>query len=469
MIATINPTTGEKEREYTPLNDGELAERLEAAWSAYERHRRTSLEDRAARLHRVAEVLEQDCASLARLMAIEMGKPVRQGRAEVEKCARVCRYYADGAERMLSPEQVATDAADSHVRYDPLGPVLAVMPWNFPLWQVFRFAAPAIMAGNVVLLKHAANVPGCALALEAMFARAGFAPGVFQTLLVGTKAVGTILDDPRVRAATLTGSTRAGSAVGELAGRNLKKAVLELGGSDPFVVMPSADIARAASVAVTARTINNGQSCIAAKRFIVHEAVYDQFMARFVEEMQRLVIGDPLEENTDIGPLATRAGRDSVAEQVARSVEAGANVVLGGEPRPGTGFFYPPTVLVEIPESAPAYEEEIFGPVAAVFRVRDLDEAIRIANASRFGLGSSLWSRAADEVERFIEEIEAGQAFVNAMVASDPRLPFGGVKESGIGRELGVWGIREFVNVKTVSITWPGDAETLVSRGKLTE
>jgi succinate-semialdehyde dehydrogenase / glutarate-semialdehyde dehydrogenase len=459
MIASIDPNTGRTLQEYTPLGAGELEEKLAASAEAFTRYRRTPLAERAALLRRAAEILEGDADSLARLMAQEMGKPIRQGRAEAEKCALACRFYADRGAAMLAPEPIATEAERSYVRFDPLGPVLAVMPWNFPLWQVFRFAAPALMAGNVGVLKHASNVPGCALAIEEILLRAGFPDGAFQTLLVETEAVAGIIDDPRIRAATLTGSTGAGSAVAERAGRRIKKTVLELGGSDPFVVMPSADVERAADVAVTARTINNGQSCIAAKRFIIHEDVYERFTERFVAGMRALRVGDPALEHTDVGPLATRGGVDSVTDQVKRSVATGARVLLGGEPLPRDGFFYPPTVLAEIPEGSPAFDEEIFGPVASLFPVRDLDAAIRLANRSRFGLGSSFWSGDAAEVERFVEEVEAGQAFVNSMVASDPRLPFGGVKESGYGRELGVWGLREFVNVKTVSIAGQARAD----------
>ncbi|HEV2734515.1 MAG TPA: NADP-dependent succinic semialdehyde dehydrogenase [Longimicrobiaceae bacterium] len=451
-IASIDPATGATLRSYDALTGDELEDRLRRADRAFRDYRRTSLADRARWMTRAAEILEAEKDALGELMTREMGKPIGAAVAEAEKCARACRYYAENGERFLADEEVETDATRSWIAYQPLGPVLAIMPWNFPFWQAFRFIAPALMAGNVGLLKHASNVPGCALAIEDVLLRAGFPEGAFQTLLVGSAAVARILDDPRVRAATLTGSTPAGRSVGESAGRNLKKTVLELGGSDPFIVMPSADLAAAARTAVTARTINNGQSCIAAKRFIVHADVYDEFERRFVEGMRALRVGDPMDPATQIGPLATEELRRGVDEQVRRSVEAGARVLTGGSAPDRAGWYYEPTVLADVPEDAPAYHEEIFGPVAALFRVDGVDEAIRLANDTVFGLGSSVWTRDETERRRFVEEIEAGMVFVNAMVASDPRLPFGGVKESGYGRELSVSGIREFVNVKTVYV-----------------
>jgi succinate-semialdehyde dehydrogenase/glutarate-semialdehyde dehydrogenase len=454
-IATVDPTTGETVARFEPLGAAELEEKLRRAVEAFARHRKTGVAERARCLARAARVLEDEKHRLARLMTGEMGKPLAAAVAEVEKCAWACRHYAENGARYLAPRAVEVDGARAEVRSLPLGPVLAVMPWNFPFWQVFRFAAPALVAGNVGLLKHASNVPQCALAIEEVLRRAGFVEGAFQALLVGSDAVAAILDDPRVAAATLTGSTPAGRAVAERAGRNLKKTVLELGGSDPFVVMPSADLEAAARTAAKARCINNGQSCIAAKRFIVHEGVADAFERAFVREMEAMQVGDPLDPATDVGPLATEAIRDEVAEQVRRSVEAGARLLTGGRVPEGPGFFYPPTVLADVPEGAPAYREEVFGPVATLFRVASLDEAIRLANDVPFGLGSSVWTRDAGERERFVEEIEAGMTYVNAMVASDPRLPFGGVKESGYGRELGEDGIREFVNLKTV---WIQDA-----------
>ncbi|HEV7587572.1 MAG TPA: NAD-dependent succinate-semialdehyde dehydrogenase [Longimicrobium sp.] len=420
------------------------------AEEAFHAHRRTSVAERAGKMWLAGQVLADEKEKFARLMTMEMGKTFKAAVAEAEKCAWVCRFYAEHAAEYLADEVVETDAKKSYVRYLPLGPVLAVMPWNFPFWQVFRFAAPGLMAGNVGLLKHASNVPRCALAIEEIFRRAGFAEGVFQTLLVGADAVPGILDDPRVKAATLTGSTPAGSSVAERAGKRLKKTVLELGGSDPFIVLPSADLDAAAKTAAKARCINNGQSCIAAKRFIVHADVYDAFTERFVREMEALEVGDPMLPDTDVGPLAMAGTRDDVERQVRDSVAAGARLLTGGERIGGPGFFYPPTILADIPAAAPAYREEVFGPVALLFRAADADEAVRLANDSDFGLGSSVWTRDDAEARRFVDEIEAGMTFVNAMVASDPRLPFGGVKHSGYGRELGRVGIHEFVNIKSV-------------------
>jgi succinate-semialdehyde dehydrogenase/glutarate-semialdehyde dehydrogenase len=402
---------------------------------------------------RAAEVLEGEKARFARTMTLEMGKTLKAAVAEVEKCAWVCRYYAENGERFLADEEIKSGAARSWVRWLPLGPVLAVMPWNFPFWQVFRFAAPALVAGNVGLLKHASNVPQSALAIEEVFRLAGFPEGTFQTLLVGSGRVQRIVEDDRVVAATLTGSEWAGAAVASAAGRAIKKTVLELGGSDPFIVMPSADVELAARTAVTARCINNGQSCIAAKRFIVHEQVYDRFEREFVERMRALRVGDPLDAATDVGPIVSGAERDKLVEQVAAAVTAGGRVLVGGAPIPGKGYFFPPTVLAGVPRGSAAAREEIFGPVAMLFRVRDAEEAVSVANETPFGLGSSVWTR--DEAERalFVDQIEAGATFFNSMVASDPRLPFGGVKRSGYGRELAAAGMREFMNMKTISVT----------------
>jgi succinate-semialdehyde dehydrogenase/glutarate-semialdehyde dehydrogenase len=451
-IASINPTTGELLERFEPMSDPAVDERIERAERAFHHHRRTSFDDRAQRMTRVAELLDSRADELGRLMTTEMGKPIAAAVAEAKKCASACRYYAEHAERHLADRIVETEAAHSFVRYLPLGPVLAIMPWNFPFWQVIRFAAPALMAGNVGLLKHASNVPRCALRLEELFLEAGFPEGCFQTLLIGSDRVAQVIDDPRVRAATLTGSTGAGSAVASRAGLRVKKTVLELGGSDPFIVLPSADLDAAARAAVQARVINNGQSCIAAKRFIVHEAVYDDFTARFTAGMEALRIGDPMDPETELGPLATREIRAGVDDQVRATRAAGATLLTGGHPLEGPGFFYAPTLLAGIPPGSPAADDEIFGPVAALFRVRDLDEAIGTANASPFGLGSSAWTTDPGEQERLADEIEAGLTFFNAIVASDPRLPFGGVKNSGYGRELSEDGIREFTNIKTIYV-----------------
>jgi succinate-semialdehyde dehydrogenase / glutarate-semialdehyde dehydrogenase len=401
---------------------------------------------------RSAEILEKEKRELGELMTIEMGKPFSAAIAEAEKCASACRYYAANAERFLADQPVQTDGGESWVAFQPTGAVLAIMPWNFPFWQVFRFAAPALMAGNVGLLKHSSNVPQCALAIEEIFRRAGFEEGVFQTLLIGSDAVEKIISDPRIAAVTLTGSEGAGRSVAATAGKHLKKSVVELGGSDPFVVMPSADLDAAVSTAVTARMINNGQSCIAAKRFIVHADIYDRFLERFVAGVQSVRIGDPMDDKTQLGPLATGAIRDELHAQVESSVSKGAKLLTGAKLLDRKGFFYAPTVLADIPPDASAAQDELFGPVASVFRAKSLDEVISLANGTKFGLGASAWTRDQTERERFINEIESGLLFINGMVASDPRLPFGGVKSSGFGRELGEFGIREFVNIKTVKL-----------------
>ena len=451
-IASIDPSTGETIRTFEELIDSDIDDKLARAAYTYREYRRTTFPQRAEKMMRAALILEEKKKQFGETMTTEMGKPIKAAIAEVEKCAWVCRFYAENADRFLADEIVQTNATRSFVRYQPIGPILAVMPWNFPFWQVFRFAAPALMAGNVGLLKHASNVPVCALAIEGVFSDAGFPPGAFQTLLIGSDKVERVIQDARVRAVTLTGSEPAGSHVASAAGKAIKKTVLELGGSDPFIVMPSADLNEAVASAVTARTINNGQSCIAAKRFIVAEEIAGEFEERFVNAMKALTIGNPLDDTVQVGPLATDNILTDLEAQVRKTVELGARVLTGGKRLSGPGHFYPPTVLTNIPEDSPAYREELFGPVASLFRTRDIDEAIRIANDTSFGLGASAWTNDEAEQARVIDEIEAGCVFINGMVASDPRLPFGGVKRSGYGRELSVQGVREFVNIKAVWI-----------------
>ena len=451
-IASINPATGEKLKDFTPHNDVEIEKALRQAASGFEKHRREPFPRRAQLMTAVAGLLEQEKKELARTITLEMGKLFADSVAEVEKCARGCRYYAENAERLLEDESAQTTARRSYVHYEPMGPVLAIMPWNFPFWQVFRFAAPALMGGNVGILKHAANVPQCALAIEQLFCRAGFDEGLFQTLLAEAEQTEKLIVDPRIKAVTLTGSEKAGSAVSSVAAREIKKSVLELGGSDPFIVMPSADFGLAVSTAVKARTQNTGQSCIAAKRFFIADKLYDKFLEQFVEQMRSLKVGDPFDETTQIGPLANEHILDGVHQQVQKSIAMGAKCLTGGNRISGPGFFYEPTVLADVPREAPALREEVFGPVAAVLRVRDAAEAIELANDSTFGLGASAWTSDKIEQELFASELQSGMVFINSMVASDPRLPFGGIKRSGFGRELGVAGIREFMNAKTIWI-----------------
>jgi succinate-semialdehyde dehydrogenase / glutarate-semialdehyde dehydrogenase len=451
-IASINPVTEETVRTFEPLSNAQISERLDHAVAAFRSHRKTTFAERAAHMRKAAEILDAECRQLGRLMTLEMGKPIGAAVAEAEKCATACRYYAENAERFLANEPVEMEGGKSWVAFQPLGVVLAIMPWNFPFWQVFRFAAPALMAGNVGLLKHASNVPQCALAIEDVFRRAGFVDGSFQTLLIGSEAIEAIITDRRVAAVTLTGSEGAGRSVASVAGKNLKKCVVELGGSDPFVVMPSANLDQAVTTAVSARMVNNGQSCIAAKRFIVHDRIYDAFLDKFVAAVAAVRVGDPMDDKTQLGPLATGQIREDLDKQVSQSVVAGAQILTGGKKLDRKGFFYAPTVLADIPRDAPAADEELFGPVASVFRARDLDDAIRIANGTTFGLGASAWTNDQPERDRFVGEIESGLLFINGMVASDPRLPFGGVKNSGFGRELGEFGIREFVNIKSVRV-----------------
>jgi len=452
-LKAVNPATGKTIRTYRAHADGEVDTIIEAAATAFQEWREVPLTRRAECLNRAAAVLRDRRETYARLMAEEMGKPIRDGRAEADKCAWVCEYYAANAGRFLAPETVETDAAKSYVTYQPLGAVLAIMPWNFPFWQVFRFAAPALMAGNTGLLKHAANVPGCSLAIEDVFTRAGFPRDVFRSLLIGSDRVERVIENPRVRAVTLTGSTPAGRAVAAAAGRMLKKTVLELGGSDPYIVLADADLERAVAACVTGRLINSGQSCIAAKRFVVVDSLRERFEARTVETMGEARLGDPLDGSVTVGPLARRDLRDDLHRQVVDSVKAGARCLLGGEIPAGPGAFYPPTVLTDVEPGMPAYDEEVFGPVAAIIPVRDENHAVRVANDTVFGLGAAVFTRDVARGESLAETaVQAGSCFVNSFVRSDPRLPFGGIKESGYGRELSHYGIREFVNVKTVYI-----------------
>ncbi len=454
-IATINPATGEVVKRFDALTDAQVDDKITKAAAAFHRFRKTPFADRARWMTKAAEILESEKEAIGRLMTLEMGKTLSSAIAEAEKCAATCRYYAENAARFVADEPIATSAAKSFIRYQPIGIVLAVMPWNYPFWQVFRFVAPGLMAGNVGLLKHASNVPQCALKIEEILLRAGFPEGVFQTLLIGASQVDRILNDPRVAAATLTGSEQAGIQVGISAARRIKKVVLELGGSDPFIIMPSANLEEAAATAVKARVMNNGQSCIAAKRFIVHQQIAAQFEKEFLGRMESLKLGDPFDPKTDVGPLATPDAVKDLDADVQKSIQAGAKLLTGGQPLARAGNFYPPTVLANVPKDSPAYREELFGPVACVFRVKSIDEAVAVANDVRFGLGASAWTNDPAEREVFINELEAGMVFINQMVVSDPRVPFGGVKASGHGRELGPYGIREFTNIKTVWIREP--------------
>jgi succinate-semialdehyde dehydrogenase / glutarate-semialdehyde dehydrogenase len=459
-IRTINPATGEQLREFAVLSADDIEAKLARAAQTRRTWEATPVAERARIVRRAGDLLDERKEQYGRLMTLEMGKTLRSAIEEAAKCAVGCRYYADHAETFLADRPVEVEGETDYIAFHPLGVVLAIMPWNFPFWQVIRFAAPALCAGNVGLLKHASNVPQCALALEQLFRDAGAPQGVFQSLLVGSDRIPALLDDDRIAAATLTGSEHAGSEVAARAGQRIKKTVLELGGSDPYVVMPSADIDRAASTAVKARTINNGQSCIAAKRFVVHEQIFEEFCELFVQHTRALVVGDPMDDKTDIGPLATEQIRKDLDEQVKESVRRGAKVLTGGHAKAGRGFYYEPTVLVNVPDDAPAYREEVFGPVAALIRARDIDDAIRIANSTRFGLGASAWTSEGTEARKFARELQAGSVFINGMVASDPRFPFGGVKASGYGRELSEFGLREFVNIKTVRMAKNGNTTT---------
>jgi succinate-semialdehyde dehydrogenase/glutarate-semialdehyde dehydrogenase len=455
-IATTNPATGEVLKTFDPMPEPQIADRLARATAGFETLRRTSYDQRAGWMRAAGDILDAEIDPIARTMTTEMGKTLAAAKAEVAKCARACRYFAEHAAEFLADEPAdaaEVDATRAYGRYEPLGPVLAIMPWNFPLWQAMRFAAPALMAGNVGLLKHASNVPQTALFMEELFDRAGFPDGAFQTLLIGSREVERVLADPVVKAATLTGSEDAGRAVAAVAGRELKKTVLELGGSDPFIVMPSAHLDRAAQVATTSRCQNNGQSCISAKRFLVHTDVYDRFAEAFVQQMSALVVGDPMADGTDVGPLATESGREDVEEQVRDAVAHGARVLCGGERPDRPGWWYPPTVVTDLTPEMTMWSEEVFGPVAGLYRVSSYEQAVEIANGTSFGLGANAWTRDPAEQERFVADLAAGAVFVNGMVTSYPSLPFGGIKNSGYGRELSAHGIREFCNLKTV---WVG-------------
>jgi succinate-semialdehyde dehydrogenase/glutarate-semialdehyde dehydrogenase len=458
-IATVNPATGETVKTYDQMSEDDVGRCLAAAAAAYASYRLTSFHARAGWMRRAASILDEEQDQIAAMMTTEMGKTLTAARQEVAKCAAACRYYATHASGFLTDEAAdsrAVGAERAYVKYQPLGPVLAIMPWNFPLWQAMRFAAPALMAGNVGLLKHASNVPQTALFMQDLFARAGFPAGTFQTLLIGSARVEQILRDDRVVAATLTGSGPAGQSVASIAGSEIKKVVLELGGSDPFIVMPSTDLAAAAQVAAVARCINNGQSCIAAKRFIVHDAVYDEFERLFVEQMSAKRVGDPMLDGTDVGPLSSEQQRDDVEKLVADAVSKGARALCGGAAPDGPGFYYPPTVLASITPAMRVHAEEVFGPVATLYRVADIDEAIELANGTEFGLGANAWTNDEGEQDRLIRDLAAGMVFINGNVTSYPELPFGGVRNSGHGRELSYQGIREFCNIKTVWVGAPG-------------
>lgn len=450
---SVNPATGEEIKQYNTLDDTQVDAALSRAQDAFHTHKNTSFKQRAEKMHKAADYLDENAERLAELIVSEMGKLYPAAKGEVQKCAKLCRYYADHAESLLADQKIeGTDAKECFVRYLPIGPVLAVMPWNFPFWQALRFGVPALMAGNVGLLKHASNVPGCALAIEEVFVHAGFNQGEFQTLLIGSDKVADIIADDRVRAVTLTGSEKAGAAVAAQAGKSLKKSVLELGGSDPFIVMPSADLEKAADMALTGRVQNNGQTCIAAKRYIVHDDIYESFKAMMIERFEAVKVGDPMADNTDVGPLSMPQIRDDLDRQVNKSVKAGATLLCGGGVIEGKGNFYRPALLADIPKDAPAYHEELFGPVGSLFKVSGIEDAVTLANDTRFGLGSAVFTQDQREIDYAVNRIDAGCTFVNSVVASAPNVPFGGVKSSGYGRELAGEGIREFTNIKTISI-----------------
>lgn len=449
-IQTINPATGKIEKTYVELSKEEIKNSINYAQQAYLKWKETDINERSRLMKNAASVMKNKRDEYGYIITTEMGKPIKQAIAEVEKCAWVCEYFAENAGRMLTIERIETDASESYVEFNPLGVILAVMPWNFPFWQVFRFAAPSLMAGNVGLLKHSSNVPMCALAIEQIFINAGFPKNIFKTLLIGSEPVKDIIKDPRIKAATLTGSEPAGRKIAEACGKELKKSVLELGGSDPFIVLDDADLDETASIAVKARLINNGQSCIASKRFIVVEKIYESFTEKFVNAMNRVRIGDPMDESVELGPIAREDLLYELDSLVKDSVSKGARILTGGKVLPGKGFYYAPTILDNLSKGMPAYDDEIFGPVASLIKAKDEEDAVRIANDSPFGLGASIWTNDFKKAKRMATEIESGCIFINGMVKSDPRLPFGGIKNSGYGRELSHYGIKEFVNIKSV-------------------
>ncbi len=451
-IQTINPATGEIVKTFNGLSIDELGKIIKDSNSAFNNWKKTAFAERSKLMFNAAKVLRENKQRYAEILTLEMGKPILQAYSEVEKCAWICDYYAENTEKMLSKEIIKTDASESFVQFDPLGVVLAVMPWNFPYWQVFRFAAPALMAGNAGVLKHSSNVPMSALAIEEVFNKAGFPENIFRTLLINSSLVKAVIENPLVKAATLTGSEYAGRKVSEVSGRNLKKTVLELGGSDPFIILNDADLNAAVKTGVTARLINNGQSCIAAKRFIVVEDVYDEFESKFVEKMKKIIVGNPMDESTELGPLAREDLLLELNQQVQNSVKAGAKILTGGKRLERKGFYYPPTVISNVKKGMPAYSEELFGPVAIFIKAVDVNDAVRIANDTDFGLGASIWTNDIENAKKLATAIDSGAVFINGLVKSDPRLPFGGVKLSGYGRELSHYGIKEFVNIKSVWI-----------------
>lgn len=452
-MQAINPATEQPLKSYTNHTNEQVQHVINVGQSTFHKWKETSFDHRAGLMKKTANVLREEISFFAKTITEEMGKPIKESRAEIEKCAWVCEYYAENAAEFLQDEWIETDASKSYVSHQPIGIVFAIMPWNYPFWQIFRFAAPALMAGNAVILKHAPNVPGCAEAVESVFTKAGFPGGLFSNLFITTEQASSVIEHKHVKAVTLTGSTRAGKAVAQQAGAALKKCVLELGGSDPYILLEDADLELAINIAVSSRLKNNGQSCISAKRFIVPETIKEEFQMKLIEEMNKYVCGDPMDDSTDLGPLVGKAYRDQLHNQVKRSITAGAECILGGEIPDQRGYYYPPTILTDVKKGTPAYGEELFGPVASVISVKDEEEALRVANDTSYGLGGAIFSKDVERAEMLAAtKLEAGSCFVNAMVQSDPRLPFGGINESGFGRELSHHGIKEFVNIKTVYV-----------------